>query len=43
LKGHTERVNRARWGGPETEGYFVITKAGSTEVSTPIKRMYLEQ
>lgn len=44
LKRHTDRVNRARWGNPlEDRGLFAVTKAGTTECSAPVKRMYQEQ
>jgi hypothetical protein len=44
LAGHTRRVNAARWGtATEGDGYFVITKAGTTETSAPVRREYHEQ
>jgi hypothetical protein len=44
LKGHTDRVNRARWGTDYNgDGLFAVTRHGTCEVSSPVKREYQRQ
>jgi hypothetical protein len=43
LQQSADRVNTARWGRPDGDGFYAVTRSGTTEVSRPVKREYQEQ